>query len=351
MIGIQSFETPAFIGLPGKVDVYMSSIYSSLIRTFPANYGLATAQASVFLLLSVLSMTFYLRVTRKLRGFTVITGKAYKPRVIRLGRWRYVTCSAFLIYLLIGLVLPVVTVGLVSFVPFYTVTAGNPFARLTLDNYLVLLDPRVTPIFLNGALTSLTLGVATGLVSLAIALVMGYLVVRSTLRGRRLIEGLAMLPLSFPGIVFALALLWTFILIPTRLAGTFWILLIGYVIIFLPFAMRAVTNALVQLHPELEEAARVSGARWGATFRLVVIPLMKTSLVNGFTFIFVQAYRQLGAAVLLVAPGTMVLPVIILGFWEEGQVTLLASAVVLYGGLLVLTIMLGRIFFKARLTI
>lgn len=351
MIGIQSFETPAFIGLPGKVHVYMSAIYSSLIRSYPANYGLATAQSSVFLLLSVLSMVFYLRATRRLRRFAVITGRAYRPNVIKLGRWKYLTFAAFLVYLFTGLILPVITVTLVSFVPFYTVTAGNPFAQLSLQNYETLLNPRLTPIFSSAVVTSLTLGGSTGFVALAAALVLGYLVVRTNVSGRRIVEGIAMLPLSFPGMVFALALLWAFILIPTRLPGTFWILLIGYVIIFLPFAMRAVTNAFVQLHAELEEAARVSGAGWGETFRWVVLPLMKVSLINGFIFIFIQAYRQLGAAVLLVSPGTMVLPFLILSYWEEGQVTLLASAVVLYGGLLVFTVILARIFLKAKITV
>tara|TARA_Y100000031_G_C8063233_1_gene311610 strand:- start:339 stop:680 length:342 start_codon:yes stop_codon:yes gene_type:complete len=110
------------------------------------------------------------------------------------------------------------------------------------------------------------------------------------------------------------------------------------------------TNSLIQIHSELEEAARTSGAPWLSAFMRITMPLLKHALVNTFIFVFIQSYRQLGAAVLLVAPGTIVFPVIIMNFWtSSGHLGLTAAAVILYGSVLMIVVMVARYVFKAKI--
>ena len=110
---------------------------------------------------------------------------------------------------------------------------------------------------------------------MALTAAVGWIVVRARLRHRALVDHLASLPLAFPGLVLGLAILVFYLHVDIGVYGTLWILLIAYVTRFLPYGMRASTAAMVQVHRELEESAAMSGAAWLATFRHVVLPLLK----------------------------------------------------------------------------
>ena len=349
--GIHSFETPVFLGMPGGVWVYMSAVYDSMRLNLPPMYGLAAAQSVVFLALSAIVVGLYLRATHRLRAFVVVTGKGYRPKPIDLGKWRYVALGAAMLYVAVALGLPVTIMTIISFVPYWSASiiavGGSPVTKFTIDHYLTAFD---TPMIIDGAWTSVKLGVMTASLSIFVSSIIAYISVKSQLRGKRVMEVVSTLPIVYPSMVFSLALLWTFISIPTGLPGTIWILVLAYLIIFLPFSVRTMTNSLIQIHSELEEAARTSGAPWLSAFMRITMPLLKHALVNTFIFVFIQSYRQLGAAVLLVAPGTIVFPVIIMNFWtSSGHLGLTAAAVILYGSVLMIVVMVARYVFKAKI--
>lgn len=348
MLNIHAFETPIFLGLPGRILVYMNAIYESLVKSVPPRFGLATAQSFIFLLLSGGAMAIYLRLTRRLRAYTVITGKAYRPKVLSLGKWKYLTFGMAVSYVIVAIGLPLTMILLISLVPFYSASLDNPFATLTLKNYESAFR---APIVLGSAFTSVELAVSVAILSIALGSTISYIIVKSKIKGRRMLEGLSALPLAYPSLVFGLALMWMFLTLPVirGLWGSIWVLVIGYIAIFLPFTIRILTNSMVQIHSELEEAARTSGASWWTSFRRVTVPILKPALLNAAVFVFISAYRQLGAAVLLVNPGTIVFPVAILTFWIEGQVTLLSAAVMVYGATLVAIVMTARFVLKAKI--
>jgi len=179
---------------------------------------------------------------------------------------------------------------------------------------------------------------------------MSYVAVRSNVKGKRVLEFVSTMPVAYPGLIFSVALIWTALFIFRPIYGTSILLIMAYIVVFLPYAMRALTNSMIQIHSELEEAARVSGASSLAAIRKVALPLLRPALINTIMLVFIQSYRQLGAAVLLVTPETFVLPVVILHWWSSGLLVALAAGTMVYGGILVVIVMIARYGFKASLT-
>ncbi|HEX3349208.1 MAG TPA: ABC transporter permease subunit, partial [Acetobacteraceae bacterium] len=143
---------------------------------------------------------------------------------------------------------------------------------------------------------------------------------------RPFLDQASMFPLAVPSMVLALGLLWAYAgtwWVPVY--GTIWILLIAYVTHYLPFGARAVAGGLRQLHPELEEAARVSGAGWTRALRTVVLPLLWPTLAGVWTLVFVLALQEVSASILLYTSRTTVLSVAVFDLWEAGNVNGLAA--------------------------
>ena len=345
MIALSSFETPVIIGLPGNVHVYMSTIFEEIQLRTPPNHGLATALAFVNVLLSAAIVAFYVRSTRKLAKYVVVTGKGYRPGVTRLGWARYLALGIALAYVFVGIVLPIITMLLVSLVPFYTVTAGNPFSDLSLKNYSEAIG---NPLVGSATVNSLLLAFGSAAISTLMAALFSYAAIKTNLRGKRMFEIVGVIPLLFPGVIFSLALLWTSITVYRPLYSTIWILVIAYIVVLLPRAMRAITNSIIQLHSELEEAAFISGAGWRKMFQTINLPLLKPALLNSFTLAFIQAYQILGPAILLITPGTLILPALVLRFWIGGQLVQLAAASMIFGGIAVAIVLAAKYIFRMK---
>lgn len=343
MIGLRSFETPAFIGLPGGIRVYMNEIVVNVEVVIPPNHGLASAQATIILGVMLVILFFYLRSTGQLTKYVSIAGRGYNPGVIDLGRWKYATLAFALGYMFLAILLPLALLLFISFVPFYTVTQDIT-RDLTLDNYLqVTADAALRSATINSTLIALS----AGLITTFAGVVLAYLALRSQWRGRRIFEMIGTLPLGYPGLVFGLALLWTFLSILRPVFGTPVALVIAYMVVFLPIATRSISNTIIQLHPELEEASEVSGASWSTTFRRITLPILKPSLVNTYVIVMLQSYRELGTAVLLSGPGMYVIPVLILYYWRIGWLTSVAAATMIYSGLLAVILLVVRVLLRS----
>ncbi len=181
-----------------------------------------------------------------------------------------------------------------------------------------------------------------------ISAVIGWLVLRSRIPGRWLLDNLASLPMVMPGIVTGLAIMVTYLALGGGIYGTIWILLIAYMTRFLPYGMRFNTASLLQLHTELEESAALSGADWFTAFRRIVLPLLKPGLMAGWIYIAIVSIRELSSSVLLYSPDSEVLSVVLWEMWQNGQyVQLSALGVLLIFALFVFVLIaqtLGRRF-------
>jgi iron(III) transport system permease protein len=318
---LEGFEVPAIIGVPGRIFVYTSRIYLSL-KLYPPNFGLAAAYGLVLLAISIVGLVLHRRATRRVERYATVTGKAYRPRRVELGRFRYVALGALALYAFLAVVLPFLVLLYASFVRVYSVPSLESFRELTLSNYSFILQDDLTR---TAVFNSVILGIGAATVVVAVTAVIAWVTVRTRVPGRGLLDFLAFVPITIPGIVLGISLIWVYFTIPIRIYGTLWILLVAYVTRYLPYGIRGTTSALLQIHRELEEAASAAGARWWPTFRHILIPLLRPALVGVWIYVFIISLRELGAGVLLYSSQSVVLAVRIFDLRDSGNYTSIAA--------------------------
>ena len=332
---IESFEVPALLGLPVGIQVFTSAIYQAVHR-YPSQVGLASAYAVTLLVITSAGVYFQSRLSTSGSRYATMTGKGFRPRLIDLGRWRYLTVAVFLLYFFLIVVLPFAVLLWSSFQKFYSVPSVEALQRLTLEPYRTILG---YPSLMRSVWNSLLLAVTTATLVMLVTAVICWIVVKTKLRGRWLLDNFASLPMVFPGIVLGLAIMILYLTIPVGIYGTIWIMLIAYVTRFMPYGLRYNTTSMLQIHKELEESAAMSGASWTTTFWRVIIPLLKPGLVAGWIYIVIVCIRELSSSILLYSPGTEVVSIVIWELWENGQyVELSALGVMLILALFVLVL-------------
>ena len=333
---IESFEVPALLGLPVGIHVYTSSIYEA-IHQYPSRIGLAAAYAVTLLLLTSFGIYAHARLSRHGARFATVTGKGFRPRTIDLGKWRYVAAALFVLYFVIIVLLPFFVLVWTSLQKFYSAPSWAALSRVSLDAYRAVLE---TPQFAQTVWNSLVLATASATIIMLVASVVAWIVIRTKVPGRWMLDNLASLPLVFPGMVLGLAIMVCYLTLDIGVYGTLWIMLIAYVTRFLPYGMRYTSASMLQIHKELEESAAMSGAGWGLTFRRVVLPLLKPGLLAGFIYVMIVSIRELSSSILLYSPGTEVVSIMIWELWQNGQyVELSALGVMLIVALFVLVLL------------
>jgi iron(III) transport system permease protein len=336
----ESFEIPALVGLPGDIRVLTTSIYLDA-QKLPPRYGSAGAFAVLLMLVVAGTLYMYFRLTREGERFHTVTGKGYRPALIRLGRWRWVAGTGLLAYSVVLLVLPFLIILWASFLPFYMQPSLEAFSKFTLKNYVTALNfPKITDSIRN----SVMLGVGSASVVLTLTLLASWILVRTKIRGRWLLDFLTTLPLLFPGIVMGLAILRFYLIVPIPVYGTLWILLIAFCTRYIPYGIRYTHSGLLQLHRELEEASYAAGASWFNSLRRITLPLITPSFLGGWIFVFLLSAKELSMSVLLVSPQTPVVSVAIFELWENAQVGELAAFGVIWTAILVAVAVLYYIF-------
>jgi iron(III) transport system permease protein len=312
---IESFEVPALLGLPVGFEVYTSSIYQA-IQSYPSEVGLACAYAAGLLLIASWCVLAQARVATEAGKFATVTGKGFRPRVMDIGRWRHLTAAVFIVYVMLVVALPFLVLLWSSLQAFYSVPSLAALKTSTFGAYRAVLNyPQFADVIWNSV--RLSLGSAT-IIMLATS-VLCWIVARTRLPGRWLLDNLASLPLAFPGLVLGLAIMVCYLKLGIGVYGTIWIMLIAYVTRFLPYGMRYNMASMLALHRELEESAAMSGASWGMTFWRIVLPLLKPGLIAGWIYVVIVSVRELASSILLYSPGTEVVSVVIWEYWQNGQ--------------------------------
>ena len=341
---IESFEVPALLGLPVGIHVYTSSIYLA-IHQYPSQIGLAAAYAITLLLITSLGIYAQSRLSSQGARFSTVTGKGFRPRTIDLGKWRYFTASLFILYFIVIVLLPFLVLLWSSTQKFYSAPSWAALGRMSLDSYRAVLD---YPQFAGTVWNSLVLALGSATIIMLVSAVVAWIVVRTRIPGRWMLDNLASLPLVFPGLVLGLAIMVCYLYVDIGIYGTLWIMLIAYVTRFLPYGMRYNSASMLQIHKELEESAAMSGASWSMMFRRVVLPLLKPGLLAGFIYVMIVSIRELASSILLYSPGSEVVSIMIWELWQNGQyVELSALGVMLIVALFLLVMvaqLLGRRF-------
>lgn len=336
---IESFETPALLGLPVGIQVFTSAIFRAVHR-YPSEIGLASAYAVTLLLITTVGVYFQSILSTRGNRYATMTGKGFRPRVIDLGPWRYLTVAIFLAYFLLIVVLPFAVLVWSSLQKFYSVPSMEALQRLTLEPYRTILG---YPTLWRSVWNSLLLALGSATLVMLVTSVICWIVVKTRLRGRWLLDNVASLPMVFPGIVLGLALMIVYLHVPIGVYGTLWILLIAYVTRFLPYGLRYNTTSMLQIHKELEESAAMSGASWVTTFRRIILPLLKPGLLAGWIYIVIVSIRELSSSILLYSTGSEVMSILIWELWENGQYVELSALGVMFILALFVLVMLAQL--------
>jgi iron(III) transport system permease protein len=331
---LESFEVPAVLGLNQHIWVFTSRIWSTL-NAVPPDYSTAGAYAMSLLVLTSIGVFWHGRLTKRSRSYQTVTGKGFRPRPIPLGRWKWPATGLIFAYFIVSVVLPIAILIYASMQRFYSPPTGYTITHGTWDNYTAVYHD---PLVRHGLKNSLILGLGSATVVMLIAAVASWIVVRTNLRGRWLIDNLAFLPLTIPGLVLGVAILSIYLRTPwLPIYGTLWILFIAYLTRYIPYGMRYSSTSMFQIGRELEESAQMSGAGWFQVFRRIVLPLLVPGFVAGWIYIVIVSVRELGSSVLLYSPGREVLSIAIWEMWRNGQFPeLCALGILMVSGLIVL---------------
>lgn len=299
-----SFETEYLLGIPFDFYVYSTKIYT-LVRDEVPNFGEATVLASITLFLLALIIPLQRWILER-RSYTTISGR-FRPGLIDLGRGNYVA------FALIGFLLFLLTVG-----PMIILVLGSFMTRIgyfalgyTLDHWRFVLHDEV---FLRALGTTLILGFSAAIGSPLLFSVIAYILVRTRLPGRAMLDFMVWGSGAIPGILTGLGLMWLFLGTPGLgfLFGTIWALIIVVVLQGNTTGVNVMKGVFVQIGDDMEEAARVSGAGWLRTYFHVWLPLLIPTLTLLAVINFVLAAGATGNIILLASRDTLTLSLLAL---------------------------------------
>jgi iron(III) transport system permease protein len=315
LITAEQFELPLIIGLPAKINVFSYRIYFELnpLSSLP-NYGGAAALSLPFVVLGVLLLLLYNRLIRRADSFVTMTGKGYRQRRLPLGAWRIPALALAALYVTLAAVLPAAVLLWTSFFG-YALPLSATSADFSLEAYRQLFANRA---FWLGLRNTFLVALASALIVTAIGGLLGWIISRSQIRFRHVLDFVSVLSIGIPAVIAGLGVMLLYLSLPIGLYGSVAILIIAYSYRFAT-TTRLARAGFLQIHKELEEASATSGARWLATLRRVLIPLMLPALSAGFILLFIVGVREFTIPLVLYSQDNVVLSVLLWQLFQSGQ--------------------------------
>ena len=317
-----SFSAALVLGLPNRFYVVTTAMYQ-LVSQYPPQFPRAAAMG-VSLFAVMFAMVYVYRRVVSRGNYVTITGKAFRPRVMSVGRLRWSLLAVCAAYLGVAVILPVLALLYASIQRLATAfpKAGN----FTLENYRTALSLDAVR---SALWNSLLLGVGTASLGVLIMGFLAWMIYRSRLPGVGAIEYVLMFPQAVPRLVFAFGMLWAWLIFPIPVYGTLWLLLIAYLTVFLPLGLRTISGVILQIDRSLEESAQMCGASWSYRLRTVTMPLLRPGLIAAWLLLFIASVRELGASILLMGPHSKVITPAIVESWFSTSTELTAAMALL----------------------
>lgn len=318
----ESFETELLLGVPWGFYVYSTKIVD-LARQEPPLVNQAAALGSIVMLLLAIIIPLQQRLIHR-RQFTTVTGQ-FKPKLIDLGPWKY-PVMAFLILIIF------LAVG----IPILSVLGGSFMVRFGFFNlpktwtleywHMALTDPRLMLALKN----TLIVAGSAALIGPILFSLIAYILVRTRLPGRLILDAICWIPSASPGVLAGLGLLWMFLGTPffRPFYGTLFLLMIALIMGGVTLSTQILKANFVQLGKELEEASRMSGAGFWTTYFKIVLPLMAQTMVLIGVLKFLFAARSASSIILLATSESRTLALLALdqiaaGYRETASITVL----------------------------
>jgi iron(III) transport system permease protein len=337
MTAIAVFEVPAIIGLPARIHVLSSLIFTSTTpSTGLPEYGMAGAYGAIMLILGLTLAALYVRLVKQGKKYTVITGRGYRPREIALGRWKWPALGFVFVYLAIEVFIPFAVLLWASVLPYLQLPSAEALSSLTLKHYLEIpanVGPRP---FIN----TLILMFAVPTLTMILSVLVSWIVIRTQVSFRGFLDTLVFIPHAVPGILMAVGLAYLGLAYRDYfpLYGTVAIIVLAHTINWIAYGTRTTNSVMIQVHRELEEAGRVSGASVPRVLGKIVLPLIAAGVLNSWIWIGMLSYREVTMSLTLMTRSNVVISTVVWQFWGSGwipQVAALGVILILFATLVV----------------
>jgi len=340
------FGAPAILGLPAGIHTITTQIWT--LFQYPPRLELAAAFSVPLLLATMVLIGLQKRILGR-RGFSTVGGRGGQKRVVKLGWGRVPVFILVLAILSCSVFLPYWILLKAAFSRAWAMPLD--WGNFTVENFsYVLFQYSDTQ---RAILNTFKLGILTATTGTLLAMLIAYITNRNILRGARYLSFFALAPLVIPGIVLAVGLFIVYTQQPVVLYGTVWILFIAFLTKEMPIGFSQAESTFKSIHVELEDASRILGANRLVSLKDVTAPLARSGLIAAWCFIFIGVIRELSAAILLFAPSSKVISVVIFDLKEEGQVgaiSVLGILLLAVSFLIILAVqrLLGRDLVTAR---
>ena len=313
-IAVGLFGTPMVLGWSRQILLLTSRIWIAS-QAVPPDYGVMAVLSLYLIVLSILATAAQRSVLAR-RSYVTVTGKGFRPRPIDLGRLSALTFSIATLYVILAIAAPVLVLCAAALSP-YTWAGQYSF-----DNLRAALD---SDDVWSTMKTSVLISTAAATLATALGLAVSWIVSRTRLPGRRLLEYVVLLPISVPGLAFGVGVMLVWIDVPFAVYGTALIIMLAFIGRFTAYAVRSVSGSLVQLHPELEESARVLGCGPGRTFMRITLPLILPSVLASWIFLFSFFMTELSMVILLYSESSRMFSILSFEVWNVGDFSRLAA--------------------------
>ncbi|MBI2848068.1 MAG: iron ABC transporter permease [Chloroflexi bacterium] len=326
---LEAMDTPLIIGLNAGIKVFSTNILLALNNQFPPDYGLGFAYSMTLIVLTAVGLFVYSSIMRQSDKYAVITGKGYRPQIIHLGRWKVLAACFQALFAIVAVALPLAVLVWMSLLPNFAIPSREALADISLQNYAsVVFRPDMALALKN----TVIVGICVAFGVMVVSLLLSWVVFHMKIRGGKILDGLAFMPYAIPSIAMAVAFLALFLSFKNPIYNTVWILVIAYIVRFLPYGTRFTNAGLVQIKKEMEEAAVTSGAKFRKIFVHIIGPLMKPILIGGGLYVLVLSIKTFPMAVILSSPQNIILSVKVWWMWSDGkfgEVSALAVMIIL----------------------
>ncbi|HEU5287470.1 MAG TPA: ABC transporter permease subunit, partial [Candidatus Limnocylindria bacterium] len=339
-------DVPAILGMPAQIYTLSTKVY---LLTQTGNYAAASVLGVVFLSAAVVVVLLYARAVRGIERFSTITGKGYRPRAMPLGRLRYPALALVALYLFVVAAAPILITLWASVLPFYRAPSVDAIQYVTFESYTRLFE---TPRRAVTVWNSLIVTFAAPTIALLVVTPISWFVVRTRIRGRRLLDIIAFLPHTVPSSVIALAVVYLFLGTPWGLLpiyGTAWIIVFALAVRHFAYGSRQMHSAMIQLHKDLEEAGYVSGVPWRKTLTRIIVPLVAPSVIAAWVFMAMTSVRDTTMALMLGSTSNRVLPLLMWDAWQIGSYNDAAAGGMVLLAFVVVILVVGAIVQRTRI--
>jgi iron(III) transport system permease protein len=315
LITLEQIELPLIIGLPAQINVFSYRIWYELNPSSGLpNYGGAAAVGLPFLAIGMALLQLYNRAIRRASSYVTVTGKAWRQTRLPLGRWRIPALAFVASYVAAAAILPALVLLWTGFFGYATPSVDS-LGKFSLRAYHALLGNRL---FWLGLRNTALVAFLSAFIITAVGGILAWIIVRTDFRGRRIVDFVSFMSLGIPSVIAGLGIMVLYLSVPIGIYGTVWILVLGYSY-RLAVTTRIARAGLMQIHRELEEASATSGARWLATQRRIVLPLMLPTLASGFILLFITGVREFTMGLVLYSDNNVVLSVLLWRLLESGD--------------------------------